>query len=53
MDQTPVGVGSDGVCTGQFVFSPNSQSLAFIDTSDNLTGAPVNPNNPAPARPRA
>ncbi len=41
LDQTPVGVGSDGSCTGQFVFSPNSQDLAFIDTSDNLTGAPV------------
>ncbi len=51
MDQTPVGVGSDGFCTGQFVFSPNSQYLAFIDTSDNLTDAPVDPNNPAPGSP--
>ena len=51
MDQTPVGVGSDGVCTGQFVFSPNSQYLAFNDTSDNLTGAPVDPNNPVSSSP--
>ena len=51
MDQTPVGVGSDGVCTGQFVFSPNSQYLAFNDTSDNPTGAPVAPNNPVSSSP--
>ena len=44
---------SDGFSTGQFVFSPDSQSLALIDTSDNLTGAAGRSPAPAPARLRA
>ena len=40
LDRTPAGQPSDGMSSGQFVFSPNSQELAFIDTSDNLTDAP-------------
>jgi hypothetical protein len=43
LDQTPDGHVSDGWSTGPFVFSPDSKSLAFIDTSDNLTGATVDP----------
>jgi hypothetical protein len=43
IDQTPAGHASDGASTGQFVFSPDSKTLAFIDTSDNLTTAPVDP----------
>jgi Tol biopolymer transport system component len=43
LDQKPGGHASDGGSTGTFVFSPDSKSLAFIDTSDNLTGAPVDP----------
>lgn len=41
LDQTPDGQASDGGSTGTFVFSPDSQSLTFIDTSDDLTDAPV------------
>ena len=41
VDQTAGGIASDGGCTDQFVFSPDSSILAFIDTSDNLTNAPV------------
>jgi Tol biopolymer transport system component len=43
LDQTLDGQASDGWSTGQFVFSPDSKSLAFIDTSDNLTSASVDP----------
>ena len=43
LDQTPGGLASDGGSTGTFVFSPDSKSLAFIDTSDDLTAAPVDP----------
>ena len=39
LDQTPTGQASDGFSTGQFVFSPNSSTLAWVDTSDNLTTA--------------
>ena len=45
LDQTPGGQASDGSSTGQFVFSPDSKYLAFIDTSDNLTGASVDPSS--------
>ena len=45
LDQTPYGQASDGGGTGVFVFSPDSQSLAFIDTSDDLTTAPVDPSS--------
>jgi Tol biopolymer transport system component len=41
LDQTPDGQASDGLSTGQFVFSPDSTTLAFVDTSDDLTNAPV------------
>ena len=34
---------SDGFSTGQIVFSPESTTLAWIDTSDNLTSATVDP----------
>ena len=43
LEQTPSGQVGDGWSTGQFVFSPNSQDLAWVDTSDNLTGAPRRP----------
>jgi dipeptidyl aminopeptidase/acylaminoacyl peptidase len=43
LDQTPSGQASDGFCTGQFVFSPDSTKIAWIDTSVNLTSAPVDP----------
>ncbi len=46
LDQTPGGLSSDGWSTGQFVFSPDSQSLAWLDTSDNLTTAPVEAASP-------
>jgi Calx-beta domain/WD40-like Beta Propeller Repeat len=45
LEQTPSGQVGDGWSTGQFVFSPNSQDLAWVDTSDNLTGAPLDPNS--------
>jgi hypothetical protein len=45
LDQTPDGQASDGWSTGQVVFSPDSKSLAFIDTSDNLTSALVDPSS--------
>ncbi len=45
LDQTPAGQVSDGWCTGQFVFSPDSENLAWIDTSDNLTTAKVDPSS--------
>ena len=45
LEQTPSGQVGDGWSTGQFVFSPNSQYLAWVDTSDNLTGAPLDPNS--------
>jgi hypothetical protein len=44
LDQTLDGKSSDGQSSGQFVFSPDSKSLAFVDSSDNLTNAPVDPN---------
>ena len=43
LDQTPGGQVSDGFSTSQFVFSPESATLAWIDTSDNLTSASVDP----------
>jgi roadblock/LC7 domain-containing protein len=43
LDQTPSGQASDGFSTGQFVFSPDSTTLAWFDTSDNLTTATVDP----------
>ena len=43
LDQTPTGQASDGFSTGQFVFSPDSSTLAWVDTSDNLTTAPLDP----------
>ena len=43
LDQTPSGQASDGFGTGQFVFSPDSTTLAWTDTSDNLTTATVDP----------
>ncbi len=43
LDQTPSGQASDGFSTGQFVFSPDSTKLAWIDTSDNLTTATLDP----------
>ncbi len=43
LDQTPSGQLSDGFSTGQFVFSPDSTTLAWVDTSDNLTTAIVDP----------
>ncbi len=43
LDQTPSGQASDGFSTGQFVFSPDSTTLAWIDSSDNLTTATVDP----------
>ena len=43
LDQTPSGQPSDGFSTGQFVFSPDSSKLAWIDSSDNLTTATVDP----------
>ena len=43
LDQTPIGQASDGFSTGQFVFSPDSSTLAWVDTSDNLTTAPLDP----------
>jgi Tol biopolymer transport system component len=46
LEQTPSGQAADGWSTGQFVFSPNSEYLAFVDSSDNLTSAPVE-NGPA------
>ncbi len=54
LDQTPAGMEADGWSTGQFVFSPDSKSLAWIDTSDDLTTAKVDPNSgstPDPANP--
>ena len=45
LDRTPDGLASDGGSSGVFVFSPDSQSLAFIDTSDDLTTAPVDPSS--------
>ncbi len=47
LDQTPSGQASDGWSAGQFVFSPDSQSLAWVDTSDDLTTAKVGSNFPA------
>jgi len=43
LDQTPSGQPSDGFSTGQFVFSPDSTTLAWFDTSDNLTAATLDP----------
>jgi Tol biopolymer transport system component len=43
LDQTPSGQASDGASTGQFVFSPDSTKLAWVDSSDNLTPALVDP----------
>ncbi len=43
LDQTPTGQASDGLSTGQLVFSPDSTTLAWMDTSDNLTTATVDP----------
>jgi Tol biopolymer transport system component len=43
LDQTPSGQASDGMSTGQFVFSPDSTTLAWVDTSDNLTTATLDP----------
>ena len=43
LDQTPSGQTSDGFSTGQFVFSPDSTTLAWFDTSDNLTTATLDP----------
>ncbi len=37
VDATAAGAGSNGLATGTFAFSPNSASLAFLDTSTNLT----------------
>lgn len=49
LDQTPSGQASDGYSTGTFVFSPDSRSLAFVDTSDDLTGAAVDPSSASSA----
>jgi Tol biopolymer transport system component len=43
LDQTQSGQASDGFSTGQFVFSPDSTTLAWVDTSDNLTTATLDP----------
>jgi Calx-beta domain/WD40-like Beta Propeller Repeat len=43
LDQTPIGQPSDGFSTGQFIFSPDSSTLAWVDTSDNLTTATLDP----------
>jgi hypothetical protein len=41
LDQTPTAQPADGWSTGQFLFSPDSTKLAWVDTSDNLTTAVV------------
>jgi hypothetical protein len=43
LDQTPGGQAPDGLSTGQFVFSPDSTTLAWLDSSDNLTTATIDP----------
>ncbi len=43
LDQTPTGQVSDGLSSGLLVFSPDSTTLAWLDTSDNLTTATVDP----------
>jgi Tol biopolymer transport system component len=37
LDATPTGQPSNGFATRSFVFSPNSSTLAFVDSSTNLT----------------
>jgi hypothetical protein len=41
LDATPDGKGSNGSATGAFAFSPDSSSLAFTDSSTNLTSTPA------------
>jgi Tol biopolymer transport system component len=41
LDATPDGHASNGFSTGDFVFSPQSNSLAFTDSSTNLTSTPT------------
>lgn len=54
LDATPDGKPSDGSPSGQFAFSPDGKSLAFLDDSTDLTTAPrqdagpVNYNVPRP-----